>query len=83
MTRQEWGRRTSWEEVCRRAAGRRKWNEQRRRFVGQVCDELVLPLLLGYGFDSWGVCARIAREIGVSRATVCRYRQKILRSMLG
>jgi hypothetical protein len=82
MTREQWQQRTSWNTVCARAAGRRKYNEQRRRFVGQVCDELVWPRLLKYGMFEWGVCARIAREIGVSRATACRYRQRIVRSLL-
>jgi hypothetical protein len=83
MTREQWRQPTDWNTVCARAAGRKKYNEQQRRFVGQVCDELVLPRLLEYGFSSWGVCARIAREIGVSRATVCRYRQRLVKAMLG
>jgi hypothetical protein len=82
MTRQEWHQPTDWNVVCARAAGRRKYNERRRLFAAQVCDELVWPLLLKYGFDSWGVCARIGREIGVSRATVCRYRQRILKALV-
>jgi hypothetical protein len=43
----------------------------------------VFPLLVRYGFDTWGVCARISKEIGVSRATACRHRQRIVRAMLG
>jgi hypothetical protein len=82
MTRQEWRQRTSWDQVCARAAGRRKYNERRRYFAAQVCDELVWPRLLEYGFDRWGVCARIPREIGVSRSTICRYRQRILRTLV-
>jgi hypothetical protein len=83
MTRAQWKQRTDWNTVCARAAGRKKYNEQRARYVGQVCDELVWPLLIRYGFETWGVCARVAREIGVSRATACRYRQRIVRAMLG
>jgi hypothetical protein len=82
MTRQEWRHPASWNTVCARAAGRRKWNEWRRRFAGQRRDELVLPLLLKYGFDDWGTCARIAQEIGCHRSTVMRDRRIILRSML-
>jgi hypothetical protein len=83
MTREQWRQRTDWNTVCARAAGRRKYNEQRRHFAGQVCDELVLPMLLEYGFDRWGVCAKVGRELGLSRATVCRMRQRILKAMLG
>jgi hypothetical protein len=45
-------------------------------------EELVWPRLLKYGFDRGGVCARIAREIGVSRATACRYRKHILKALV-
>jgi hypothetical protein len=83
MTRAQWRSPTSWTECCCRAAGRRKYNEARRRYIGQVCDEVVLPLLRKYGFDDWGTCARIGREIGVSRATVSRYRRRIIRAMRG
>jgi hypothetical protein len=82
LTRQQWTQRRSWDSVCATAAARRKYNEARRRFAAQVCDELVWPRLVKYGFDRWGVCSRIAREIGVHRSTVCRYRQWIFRGML-
>jgi hypothetical protein len=82
MTRQQWHARTDRQTVCRRQAGRRKYNERRRRFAGQVCDELVFPLLLEYGFDHWGVCARVGRELGLSRSTICRYRQRILKALV-
>jgi hypothetical protein len=36
-----------------------------------------------YGFDRWGVCSRIAREIGLSRSSVCRYRKRIFKGLLG
>ena len=51
--------------------------------MNQVIDEMVWPRLMKYGYDRWGVCARITREIGVSRVSVCRYRQKIIRDLLG
>jgi hypothetical protein len=50
VSREQWHRRTSWNEVCARAAGRKKYNEQRRRFVNQVIDELVWPKLMKYGY---------------------------------
>jgi hypothetical protein len=83
VSREQWRSRTSWNEVCARSAGRRRFNEQRRRFVNQVIDELVWPRLMRYGLDKWGTCSRIAREIGVHRSTVCRYRQRIFRELLG
>jgi hypothetical protein len=83
MTRQEWSRRTDWNTVCARAAARRKYNEARRHFAGRRRDELVLPLLLQYGFDDWGTCARIARELGCHRSTIVRDRRAILKTMLG
>jgi hypothetical protein len=79
----DWRHPGSYQEARARLIGRQRLNAARRYYVGQVCDDLVLPRLLAYGFDSWGVCARIAREIGVSRASVCRYRQRIVRAMLG
>lgn len=83
LTRQQWGQRRDWNTICATAAGRRKINEARRRFADQVCDELVWPRLMKYGYDKWGTCSRIAREIGVHRSTVCRYRQRIFRELLG
>jgi hypothetical protein len=82
MTRAKWRQRTSWDVVCARQAGRKKWNEQRRRFAGQRRD-MVFELLVEYGFDTWGVLSRIAREIGCHRSTIMRDRRAIWRSMLG
>ncbi len=82
LTRTQWRTYTDWPSVCRRAAGRRKYNEERQRYAGARAD-LVCKLLLEYGVDCWGVCARIARELSVSRATVCRDRQRLVRSLMG
>jgi hypothetical protein len=81
LTASQWRRRTDWNEVCRRAAGRRKYNLERRRWAAER-ETVVFQLLLEYGLWEWGTLSRIARELSVSRATICRDRQRILRSML-
>jgi len=43
----------------------------------------VARLLREYGLVDHGVCARIARELGVSRATICRDRQALMRDSRG
>ena len=65
-----WSAPTSWDEVCRRKAGRDRYNSVRRV---QRADRRhrVLKLLSRYGMDR-GVQARIARELGVSRVTISR-----------
>jgi tRNA(Glu) U13 pseudouridine synthase TruD len=82
-TREQWMQRTDWNTVCARAAGRRKYNEERRRFAAARRDELVWPLLLKYGWDTCGVVTRVAEALGISKATASRDRRAILRSMLG
>jgi IS30 family transposase len=47
------------------------------------CRDLVWELLLAYGFDAWGTCARIARELGCHRSTITRDCRAILRGMWG
>ena len=82
LTGQQWRQRRDWNTICATSSGRRKYNEQRRREAGER-QNVVLDLLARYGFDRWGVCARIARELSISRATVCRDRQRLFRGMLG
>jgi hypothetical protein len=65
-----WGAPTSWDEVCRRAAGRARYHAL-RRFQRQERRLLVVELLRRYGLVH-GVQARISRELGVSEATVSR-----------
>jgi hypothetical protein len=82
LTKAQWSARRGWDSVCRTSSGRRLYNEQRRRDANERRD-VVWELLLKYGLWEWGVCARISRELEISRATVCRDRQHILRSMRG
>jgi hypothetical protein len=65
-----WSAPTSWDEVCRRKAGRDSYNSIRRVQRAERRYR-VLELLTQYGMDR-GVQARIARELGVSRVTISR-----------
>jgi hypothetical protein len=80
MTRTQWRTRTDWQTVCRRAAGRRKYNQWQHAMAAARQNE-VFKLLLQYGLWDWGVCAQIARELGCSRSTIVRDRRAILRSL--
>jgi hypothetical protein len=71
-----WSEPTSDAEAQRRAGGRRAFNA-RRRFQRLVRRIKVIELLGRYGFFRNG--AKIARELGVSRATICCDRRAILR----
>ncbi len=61
----------TWDEVCRRAGGRRRYNYGRRvramlrrKKVGELMNQL--------GWFTTGIPAQVARLLGVSRSTVCR-----------
>ena len=76
MTR-NWSAPTSWDEACRRASGRRWYNSvrqfraaQRQAEVARRLRELALRR---------GAQARLARELGVSAATINRDVQVLLR----
>jgi hypothetical protein len=77
--RGHWSEQTSWDEVCRRAAGRRHYNSVRRfRATYRRC-ELARLLLVKGGLTDRGTQARLARELGVSRSTICRDVARLLR----
>ena len=59
------------EQAYRRAGGRRRYNRQRHAAAAARRRE-VERLLNLYGHKTRGVQARIARELGVSEATVSR-----------
>jgi hypothetical protein len=82
LTRTQWRARTDWNSVCARAVGRKRYNEERKRWAGERQDE-VFKLLLAYGWNRWGVVKRIAGELGVHKSTITRDRQQIERAMLG
>lgn len=65
------------EQAYRRAGGRRRYNLQRQKAARARRDE-VRRLLELYGEQRRGTQARIARELGVSEATVSRDVREIL-----
>src|SRR4051794_27592031 len=78
----DWWAYTSIDVVHRRAGGRRGYNA-RRSFQRLLRRRRVFELLVErFGveglFGHHGACAAVARELGVSRATICRDRQYLL-----
>ena len=71
-----WSTPASFNEVCRRAGGRRAYNSW-RTFTKILRRHDVARLLLEYGHKR-GVQARIAAVLGVSEATVSRDLQAVL-----
>ncbi len=67
---QAWRALTTWDEVCRRSSGRRAYNALRRDRA-MLRRQKVVQLLRRYG-RGHGVQARMARELGVSEATISR-----------
>lgn len=67
----------TFEQVCKRAGGRRRYNRQRQVAAEQRRAQ-VRELLARYGRKGRGTQARIARELGVSEATVSRDVRDIL-----
>lgn len=74
-----WSAPTDWETVCKRNAGRRHYNAWRKFKAAYRRHVLVIEAAdrLGLSLWAWGTCARIARELNVSRSTVCRDLQAI------
>jgi hypothetical protein len=64
-----------WDEVCRRAGARRRWNERRQEVARQRLDRVQAAWLRWDG--TWGWQVRLARELQVHRSTVTRDLQKI------
>jgi hypothetical protein len=73
-----WTAKVSDAEAARRAGARAHYNSIRRIQAAQRRRK-VLALLGRYGWRKWGAVSRIARELGVDRATICRDRQWLTR----
>ena len=75
-----WSEAVSTDEAHARAAARRRWNSVRQARAavrrGQIAE-----MLTGVGFLVPGMQARIAATLGVSRATISRDVQAILRGV--
>ena len=67
-----WSELTSRDEVCRRAAGRRHYNSVRRFQAAIRRREVARLLCVQGGLTERGTQANLARQLGVSRSTVCR-----------
>jgi len=74
--KRSWSAPTSWEEVKKRAAGRAKYNAL-RRLNAQLRRRQVLQLLGEIGW-TYGSQATVARQLGVSEATISRDMATIL-----
>lgn len=66
-----WSEKTDFDAVCKRAAGRRRYNAKRRaeareRYLQVV--EAIMPT----GGHMRGTQAQLARVLGVHRSTICR-----------
>jgi hypothetical protein len=61
----------TWDEVCRLAAARRRWNAV-RRFLADQRRRQVLELLIELGGLEWGAQAEIARQLHVHRSTISK-----------
>jgi hypothetical protein len=72
-----WSAPTSTDEAHARAAGRRRYNGVRQA-QAQLRRALVLHLVIDYGGLHRGVQAKIARDLGVSEATISRDLRGIL-----
>jgi hypothetical protein len=71
MNNNSWTAFTSFDAVCRRAAGRNRYHALRRfRRAQRRCR--VAHLLGKYGLGRYGVLSRIARDLGVNRSTISR-----------
>jgi transposase len=66
-----WSASTDWETVCRRNAGRRRYNAL-RRLLRDRRRRQVLDLLLEDGLLTHGAKARVARALGVHKSTITR-----------
>ncbi len=77
VSRWTWRGYTNWDTVCRRASGRRAYNVARRVRAEWRRTE-VARLLAEAGAPRRGFQAEVARQLGVSPATISRDRQKLL-----
>ena len=73
----DWNHPRTWDEVCRRAAARRRWNAV-RRVVAEDRRRQVLELVLALGGLQRGTQSRIAAALGVHRSTVCKDLRRLL-----
>ena len=62
----------TWDEVCRRAGGRRRYNFWRKQGKFARRAEIFCRLAGKDAWRLWGIQRALAKALGVSRATICR-----------
>ncbi len=68
-----WSSPTSWEIVCKRAAGRRRYNSARQsRALDRRYELLTFLVESDIGVFTWGIRAVLADKFGVHPATISR-----------
>ncbi len=81
-TTSDWSRNTRWDEVCRRASGRRRYNAVRRLHAELRRHDLIERAReLGTWLTERGFQAAQARRLGVHRSTISRDVKLITRHM--
>jgi hypothetical protein len=70
-TNMSWSAQTDFETVCKRAAGRRRYNAERRAKARERF-KIVIQLTVPPEGRKRGTQARLARALGVHRSTICR-----------
>jgi hypothetical protein len=80
ISRISWSHPSSHDVAKALLIGRERYNAWRREAAG-ARREQVLELLRVYGWDTPGVLGWIAAQLLVSPSTICRDRQKLLRTL--
>lgn len=66
-----WSAKTDFDVVCKRAAGRRRYNAKRRAEARERYLQVVEAIMPTGGRER-GTQAQLARALGVHRSTICR-----------
>lgn len=66
-----WTKKTDFDTVCKRAAGRRRYNAKRRA-EAKARYKIVIEAIMPPGGCKRGSQAQLARALGVHRSTICR-----------
>jgi hypothetical protein len=61
----------SWDQLCRRAGARRRWNSL-KTFLATERRRHVLELVIELGGLQWGAQSAIARQLHVHRSTISK-----------
>ena len=67
----DWSAKTDFDSVCKRAAGRRRYNAERRAEARERY-KLVVEAIMPPEGRKRGSQAQLARALGVHRSTICR-----------